>query len=91
SSIFNRDVDSTVESITVSLAAAAVACAAGDAIARLLPLSFAGSSLAIMAIITSLFSSTAAQLSGLSEHASIHCFAGAQKMGAALMLLFFSV
>ncbi|XP_059072682.1 uncharacterized protein LOC131052191 isoform X1 [Cryptomeria japonica] len=91
SSLFNRDVESSVESISVSLAAAAVACTAGDAIAKLLPLSFAGSSLAIMAIITSLFSSTVAQLSGVSEHANIRCFAGAQKMGASLMLLFFSV
>lgn len=81
----------TVETISTSLAAAAVACTLGQAVAGLLPSCFAGCGLAITALITSCFSVAAAQVQKHVHSADTQVFAGSQILGAGLMLLYFSV
>ncbi|KAG6553392.1 hypothetical protein Mapa_005127 [Marchantia paleacea] len=81
----------TVESIAVSLAVAAAACTAGDALAGFLPSTFEGSGLALMAAVASIFNALAGNLCGASRGGNIRLFAGAQNMGQSLMLLFFAV
>ncbi|KAL2633570.1 hypothetical protein R1flu_005049 [Riccia fluitans] len=87
----DKPADPSVESIAVSLAAAAVACTAGDALASMFPSSLAGSGLALMAVVASLFNAVAGKLCGGTQSGSIPLFAGAQNMGQSLMLLFFAV
>lgn len=93
----NLSTPPTVETISTSLAAAAVACTMGKAMAGLLPASFAGCTLlsgcglAVTALITSCFSVAAAQVHKHVQTSNIQVFAGSQILGAGLMLLYFSV
>ncbi|CAM6088334.1 unnamed protein product [Calypogeia fissa] len=81
----------SVESLAVSLAAATLACYAGDAMASMLPSTFAGSGLALMAVVASLFNALAGRLFRGSGHTNIPIFAGSQNLGGSVMLLFFAV
>ncbi|BFI30260.1 hypothetical protein MPTK2_3g10510 [Marchantia polymorpha subsp. ruderalis] len=81
----------TVESIAVSLAVAAAACSAGDALAGFLPSDFEGSGLALMAVVASICNALAGKFCGATRGGNIPLFAGAQNMGQSLMLLFFAV
>jgi uncharacterized membrane protein len=82
----------TVETLSVSMAAAAAACMIGNGLAAVLPSPFAGSGLAMMAVVASLISTAVAFVSGCKQNGStIPMFAGSQSLGGVFMLLFFSV
>jgi uncharacterized membrane protein len=82
----------TVETLSVSMAAAAAACMIGNGLAAVLPSPFAGSGLAMMAVVASLISTAVAFVSGSKQNGStIPMFAGSQSLGGVFMLLFFSV
>jgi uncharacterized membrane protein len=82
----------TVETLSVSMAAAAAACMIGNGLAAVLPPPFAGSGLAMMAVVASLISTAVAFVSGSKQNGStIPMFAGSQSLGGVFMLLFFSV
>eukprot|EP00897_Mesotaenium_endlicherianum_P006624 jgi/Mesen1/5990/ME000304S05004 len=91
----------TVESLAVSLSAAAAACALGRHLAARLPPAFAGVELGATALFASAFSALAATLqSGRAgddrreagcDTSQVAIFAGAESMGSVLMLVFFSV
>lgn len=85
----------SVESLALTMAAAASSCMVGNWIAAVLPPQFSGSGLAMMAVVASIFSALGAlasnKLGGESNDRSTPVFAGAQSFGGVLMLLFFSV
>ncbi|KAG0556773.1 hypothetical protein KC19_11G078000 [Ceratodon purpureus] len=85
----------TVESLALTTAAAAAACMTGNWIASALPPQFAGSGLAMMAVVASIFSALGALVSRkwgqTTNGISTSYFEGAQSFGGLLMLLFFSV
>ncbi|CAK9865688.1 unnamed protein product [Sphagnum jensenii] len=82
----------TVETLSLSMAAAAAACMIGNGLAAVLPPPFAGSGLAMMAVVASLISTAVAFVSGSKQNGStIPMFAGSQSLGGVFMLLFFSV
>ncbi|XP_024533283.1 uncharacterized protein LOC112347140 isoform X2 [Selaginella moellendorffii] len=91
------DAKPTSETVIVSLAVAAASCTIGNALAALLPSTFAGCGLAIMALVASAFSAVAARACHSQSHSrsargtSVAVFAGSQVIGGALMLLFFAV
>ncbi|GAQ78476.1 hypothetical protein KFL_000130580 [Klebsormidium nitens] len=83
----------SAESVSLSLAAAAGSCCLGQALASALPPAFAGTELALMAVIASLISVTVGQLTsgGRDSGPHIAAFAGAEMIGGALMQVFFAV
>ncbi|XP_024544989.1 uncharacterized protein LOC112351388 isoform X2 [Selaginella moellendorffii] len=91
------DAKPTSETIILSLTVAAASCTIGNALAALLPSTFAGCGLAIMALVASAFSAVAARACHSHSHSrsargtSVAVFAGSQVIGGALMLLFFAV
>lgn len=90
----------TVESAAVAVAAASVACGLARALTRCLPPAFAGAELGATAVLASGASALVASVSsrgggggksGRPASEKVPLFAGAEAMGGALMLVFFSV
>eukprot|EP00271_Cylindrocystis_brebissonii_P007490 TRINITY_DN21064_c0_g1_i1.p1 TRINITY_DN21064_c0_g1~~TRINITY_DN21064_c0_g1_i1.p1 ORF type:complete len:530 (+),score=61.01 TRINITY_DN21064_c0_g1_i1:384-1973(+) len=91
------DVPPSVASIATSLAAASLACALGAKLESCMPSALAGVELGAIAVIASALSTIAAMCTGqgsadASKETStrVNVFAGAEVLGGAMMLLFFT-
>lgn len=78
----------TAEGLSLCLAAAALACCLGNSVAA--AVGIGSCALAVMALLASLIATVAARLAATLGAGRVSPFRGAERLGGALMMLFFS-